>query len=147
MENTYAKACTEVLVLLENYLSEEEYEKIPKERIAHYKEYMDKNYEYKINEELSLEEQNISNKANSMIVALYREYFATEEEKTKINEILDLNERKIDAQKEKVDIFKQNNIKENTTQEIVALTEVKEKTSIFKIVLEKIISFINLFKR
>lgn len=146
MQNTYNKACTEVLVLLEKYLTEEEYEKIPKERIEHYKSYMDKDYDYKINEKLPLEEQKISTKANSIIVSLYKEYFATKEEKEKINQILDLNERKIEAQKEKIDVFKTNSVENNKKQENKALIEVKENKSIFIIIFEKIKKFIKLLK-
>ena len=48
MINTYAKAYTEVLEILK-YFSEEEYSKIPQEKIEFYKNNMDKNYNYNIN--------------------------------------------------------------------------------------------------
>lgn len=45
---------------------------------------MDKNYYFSINPKLNIEKQNISPEANAIIVNLYQEYFATEEQKIKI---------------------------------------------------------------
>ena len=50
---------------------------------------MDKNYNFKINPEIDLAEQNISKEANAIIVNLFTDYYATEEQKVKIKEILD----------------------------------------------------------
>ena len=43
MNNNYSKAYTEVLEIIK-YFPEEEYSKIPKEKIDFYKKNMDKNY-------------------------------------------------------------------------------------------------------
>lgn len=84
MINTiYAKAYTEVLEIIKHF-PEEEYNKIPKEKIEFYKDNKDKDYVFVINPEIDLSEQNISPEANAIIVNLFRDYFATEEQKVKI---------------------------------------------------------------
>ena len=111
INNTYAKAYTEVLEILK-YFPEEEYKKIPVEKINFYKSNMDKDYKFTINPEIDLANQNISKEANDIIVSIYRDYYATEEQKVKINEILDLNQKKEELEKRKKyhpdDIFKNN---------------------------------------
>ena len=53
INNIYAKAYTEVLEVLK-YFPEEEYKKIPIEKINFYKRNMDKNYKFTINPEKDL---------------------------------------------------------------------------------------------
>ena len=145
INNTYAKAYTEVLEILK-YFPEEEYKKIPIEKINFYKSNMDKDYKFTINPEIDLANQNISKEANAIIVSLYRDYYATEEQKVKINEILDLNQKKEELEKRKKynpdDIFRKNqqlnrdieNL--DTTTQLVKYKEnffVKFKNFIFKL--------------
>lgn len=144
INNTYAKAYTEVLEIIK-YFSEEEYSKIPKEKIEFYRKNMDKEYVFTINPEIDLAEQNISPEANAIIINLFTEYYATEEQKVKIKEILDLNQKKEEAEKRKRynpdDIFKKASKNENTKEESnqTELIEYKEtfftrfKNFIFKI--------------
>ena len=118
INNTYARAYTEVLEILKHF-PEKEYKKIPVEKINFYKNHMDKNYQFTINPKMDLANQNISKEANAIIVSLYRDYFATKEQKVKIKEILDLNQKKEEIEKRKNytpdDIFK-NNRQANTVQ-------------------------------
>ena len=111
VNNIYARAYTEVLEILKHF-TDEEYKKIPIEKINFYKSHMDKNYKFTINPEMDLANQNISKEANAIIVTLFRDYYATEEQKVKINEILDLNQKKEELEKRKKyhpdDIFKNN---------------------------------------
>ena len=145
INNTYAKAYTEVLEILK-YFPEEEYKKIPIEKTNFYKSNMDKDYKFTINPEIDLANQNISKEANAIIVSLYRDYYATEEQKVKINEILDLNQKKEELEKRKKynpdDIFRNNqqlnrdieNL--DTTTQLVKYKEnffVKFKNFIFKL--------------
>ncbi len=113
MINTiYAKAYTEVLEIIK-YFPEEEYNKIPKEKIEFYESNKNRDYVFVINPEIDLSKQNISPEANAIIVNLFRDYFATEEQKAKLKEILDLNQQKEDEEKRKKydsnDIFKRTN--------------------------------------
>ena len=86
---------------------------------------------------IDLSEQSISLEANAIIVNLFTDYFATEEQKVKIKEILDLNQKKDEQEKREKynpdDIFKKTNkytetanieISENNTN--TALIEYKE---------------------
>ena len=145
--NNYKKAYKEVLEIL-RYFPDEEYNKIPKDKIEFFKQNMDKEYEFTINPQIDLSQQNISKEANAIIVSLYQDYFATEEQKVKINEILELNERKAEQEKREKynpdDIFKNKAIqkvegKEPETNVNVALIEYKEtfftkfKNFIFKL--------------
>ena len=134
VNNIYAKAYKEVLEIIK-YFPEKEYNKIPKEKIEYYKNNMDKNYEFIIDPQKDLSEQNISKEANAIIVSLYQDYFATEEQKQKIKEILELNEKKAElARREKhnpEDIFKNKvkqveDEKDNKQTENTALVEYKE---------------------
>ena len=84
MINTYAKAYTEVLEILK-YFSEEEYSKIPQEKVDFYKNNMDRNYNYIINPNIDLSQQYISKEANAILIALFRDYFATESQKKTLN--------------------------------------------------------------
>jgi len=112
MSNKYAKAYKEVLEIIK-YFPEEEYNKIPKEEIVFYKENMDNDYEFTINPEIDLSDQNISKEANALIVSLFQDYFATEEQKEKIKKFLELNEKKADEEKREKynpdNLFKNNN--------------------------------------
>ena len=59
MNNEYSKAYTEVLEII-NHFSEDEYKKIPKEKIDFFEENKDKDYNFKIDSNVDLAEQNIS---------------------------------------------------------------------------------------
>ena len=109
INNTYSRAYTEVLEIIK-YFPEEEYAKIPKEKIEFYENNMDKDYVFTINPEIDLSKQNVSLEASAVIVNLFTDYFATEEQKIKIKEILDLNQKREELEKRKKynpdDIFK-----------------------------------------
>lgn len=134
MNNDYAKAYTEVLEIIK-YFPKEEYDRIPKEKIEFFEKNKNENYVFSIDPTIDLLNQKISPIANSIIVALYQEYFATEIQKTKINEILKYNEQKLEEEKRKKynpdDIFKNKDIKvvkeelmkENTNSSLVEYKE------------------------
>lgn len=131
VNNKYAKAYKEVLEIIK-YFPENEYNKIPKEKIEYFKNNMDKNYEFRIDPNIDLSKQKISNEANAIIVTLFEDYFATEEQKAKIKEILKLNQKKEEQEKREKynpdDIFKNANKIENTqnNEQETALIEYKE---------------------
>ena len=115
VNSTYAKAYTEVLEIIK-YFSEEEYAKIPIEKIEFYKKNMDRNYNFTIDPDIDLAEQSISIEANAIIVNLFRDYYATEEQKIRIKEILELNGKK--EEQEKREKFSPDNIFKNRTTTI-----------------------------
>lgn len=98
MNNKYAKAYTEVVELL-NALPIDEFNQIPSEEIEFYKENMDKDYNFLIDSGVDLSKQNISFEANSIIIDIFQKYFATEEQKEKIEKILEKNSAEEDALK------------------------------------------------
>lgn len=97
-KSRYATAYTEVLEIL-RYLPHEEYIKIPKEKISFFEENSDKTYNFKINPEINIEEQDISIEANTIIIQLFREYFATERQKEILNILLLQNQNQIEQEK------------------------------------------------
>lgn len=94
----YKRAYTEVLEIL-NHFSEEEYCKIPKEKIDFYKENMDKDYIYSINPKLELSKQYISKEANAILISLFRDYFATEKQKKVLKNLLNQNQERLEQAK------------------------------------------------
>ena len=135
INNTYAKAYTEVLEIIK-YFPKEEYSKIPIEKIEFYKNNMDKNYNFTINPEIDFDKQNISAETKAIIVNLYRDFFANEQQKQKIEQILLLNqEREEQEKREKYnpnDIFKKRGKHESSNAQTTesnsntALIEYKE---------------------
>lgn len=98
MNNTYSKAYTEVLEII-NHFSEDEYKKIPKEKIDFFEKNKDKDYNFKINPNVDLSEQNISQNANAILVTLFRDYFATDNQKEILKKLLQQNQEKIEMEK------------------------------------------------
>ena len=147
----YAKAYTEVLEIIK-YFPEEEYAKIPIEKLEFYKKYRDQDYIFSINPEIDLSEQNISKEANSIIINLFRDYYATEEQKVKIKEILELNQKKEEEKKREKynldNIFKNRQNTPNNfdkkDNKCLAVIEVKEKNFLQRI-FEKIKIFLHNF--
>ncbi len=133
MNNTYSKAYTEVLEII-NHFSEDEYKKIPKEKIDFYEKNKDKDYNFKIDPNVDLAEQNISQNANAILVSLFRDYFATDKQKEILKNLLQQNQEKIEKEKYQKynpnDIFSNksyiNNI--NDSKEELDLVEIKNQT-------------------
>jgi hypothetical protein len=147
MSYKYAKAYKEVLEIIKHF-PEDEYNKIPKEKINFFEKNADKNYNFIINPNIDLDKQNISKEADAIIIDIFLNYFATENQKDKINKILEYNEYKLEEEKREKykpdNIFK--NIKEPICKEeknISSMIEVKKEKwyqKIFKLIK-------NLFKR
>lgn len=119
INDKYAKAYKEVLEIIK-FFPEEEYNKIPKEKIEFFEKNMDPNHIFTINPKIDLSEQNISKEANAVIIGLFQDYYATEEQKVKINKILELNQKQLEEEKKEKynpdDIFKKRNT--STTEEV-----------------------------
>ena len=133
MINTYAKAYTEVLEILK-YFSEEEYSKIPQEKIEFYKNNMDKNYNYNINPNIDLSKQYISKEANAILITLFRDYIATESQKKTLNNLLNQTQNKLEnIRREKYNsnnIFSKNyrniDIEDKENKQELALIEIND---------------------
>lgn len=146
----YAKAYTELLEILK-YFSKESLEKLPKENIEMYNLEKDKNYNYTYNEELELDEQNISKLTIILIANLYIQYLASEEERNAIKErdkkeleILENQKREMYNPDKIFENRKQGNLKHNIEDisklkqnEDISLSIVKNQ-NIFTKIIEKI---------
>lgn len=146
VSENYACAYKEVIEVLK-YTKREDVNKIPQCKIVLWKQNMKKDYDFKIDQNKSLEEQNLSSEAKAIIANIFKKYWATDYQKERIEakEKYDMEQ----AEKEKFkkynpkEIFKnkQNNITEEK-EENVSMIEYKE-FSIF----QKIKEFIkNIFK-
>ena len=117
IKQKYAKAYVEVLELLK-YLPYEEYKKIPKEKISFFEENKDKTFEFKIDPKIELEKQPISLEANTIIIQLFEEYFASEKQKDILKSLLLQNQTNQNQSINYSEIFKQNEKKvEKNTEE------------------------------
>lgn len=77
MEDTYEKACTEVIELLK-FFPKESVEKIPKEKLEVYLYKMDKTYNYKVDKNKTFEQQKMSEKTKAIFANIFRDYWATD---------------------------------------------------------------------
>jgi len=150
MTNTYAKAYTEVLEIL-NHFSKEEYSKIPQEKIDFYKNNMDKEYNYKIIPEKDLSKQYISKEANAILISLFRDYFANKNQKRTLKNLLNQNKEKNEKEKHNRystdNIFKKN-ANQNQINEKVEETKqlIEYKESVMKKFFKKILKILHIEK-
>ena len=112
----YANAYTEVLDILK-HISKEDYEKIPKSKIKVFEENSNKNYNFTYDENKTLDEQNVSEITKVIIAILFRDYWATKEQRYII--IKKQQEIKDQKQKELMAKFEQNkNISEKDLKKV-----------------------------
>lgn len=137
----YANAYSEVLEILK-YISKEDYDKIPKNRINMFKASSNKNYKFHYNPELTLDEQKVSKRAKAIIAILFRDYWATQEQKIKIVKKQNYDLEKIENEKRekyKTDnLFKSNKNMEKTVQDLEQKEIVQYKKSLFARIKEKL---------
>lgn len=132
----YANAYTEVLEILKN-ISQEDYNKVPKEKINLFEHNANKEYIFDYDSTKTLEEQNVSKTARAIIAILFRDYWATDEQRNKIKAFQNNKRHQIEEenkQKYNTDIFKNRTNIANESQsgqaENMQLVEYKE--NIFK---------------
>ena len=89
------KAYTEVCEVL-NHMTKNDVDKIPNEILTYYSDNSDKKYNFKIDETKTFSEQELSYTAKVVLAILYRDYWATQEEKESIikKEKEDINNQK-----------------------------------------------------
>ena len=83
INNRYRDAFEEVYVIL-NYLDENDYKKIPKEKIEAIEKNRNKEYIFDIDWDISLKEQKLMNESRIILFNFFKDYFATPEQKEKI---------------------------------------------------------------
>lgn len=77
------KACTEVLEILK-HISEEEYKKIPNELIKMFETKQDKQHKIDITHFEDFEKQEILDETKAILAIIFRDYWATEEQRRRI---------------------------------------------------------------
>ena len=134
-------AYTEVLVILRN-LDYAYYYSIPIEIIEKMKKECNLNHNFKLQKDIPIQKQKLLDETKAILSVLFRDYWATEEQRNKILEKEKHNLKLLEEQKRKRynpdDIFKKVN-KDTEINNITTLTESKEpvftrvKNYIFKI--------------
>lgn len=138
----YACAYKEVIEILK-YTNKDDVNKIPSDKILLWRDNMKEDYNFEIDEEKPLSEQNISKEARAILANIFKQYWATDYQKERIEakEKYDMEQ----LEKEKYKKYNPNDIFKNKKQSIstdenisntVAMVEYKE--SIFKRILDKI---------
>ena len=105
MNDTYECSYVEVLEILK-HIPKEEYDKIPKQLIEFFEEHKDKSYRYIYNPV----SPKTLRKTDAIIVSLYKDYIANDNEKEQIEKRLMENYEKAETEKRKKynpdDLFK-----------------------------------------
>lgn len=111
----YANAYKEVIEILK-HISKEDYNKIPQSKIKVFEENCNNGWNFQYNPELTLNEQNTSKIAKIIIAILFRDYWATEEQRKKINLKEKYDKQKIEE--EQRERYNPDNLFENRNQEV-----------------------------
>lgn len=138
----YACAYREVIEILK-YTNQDDVNKIPSEKLLLWLDNMKEDYNFEIDEEKPLSEQNISKEAKAILANIFKEYWATDYQKQRIEEKEKYDMEKLEKEKyEKYnpnDIFKnknQINIENDNISDNVAMVEYK--VSLFTKIFNKI---------
>ena len=143
----YANACAEVVRILD-YIPYRDYKKIPKDIILHYEKNANSNYNFEYDITRSLDEQNVSKTAKTIIAIFIRDYLYTTEQRNKIlnyEKYESIKKEKLKKEKYNIDdIFKKNEdeLIENTrlnNEKNISIMPQKQK--MYKIIFEKILNF------
>ena len=141
----YANAYSEVLEILK-YISKEDYEKIPISKIQLFETNQNKEYIFEYNPNKTLEEQNVSKKAKAIIAILFRDYWATNEQKNKIIKKQTYDRQLLEEQKKGLydieNIFKKKSLESEIEIKEKATEMVVYRENIFKKIFNKLIYFI-----
>jgi len=94
----YAIAYAQVLEIL-RYIPLKDYEKIPSKKIQALKKYAKKEYVFAYTPNLSLDEQNVSEKAKIIIALLFRDYWANTIQKEMIQKKENYDNNQLEIEK------------------------------------------------
>lgn len=141
--NNRRNAYKEVYIVLQD-LNEEDYNKIPPEIIETIKENSNEEYEFVLNDELELKEQQLLPETKAILFNLFRDYLATPVQKEKILKMQSEERKKVEEKKKQnytnVDVFKKNkyeDIEEKTNNKELQIVQIK-KEGFFRKLINKI---------
>lgn len=125
----YQIAYTEVLEILKN-IPFGDYKKIPVQKIQLFETHAKKDYPFSYHPEISLEEQNVSEKAKTILALLFRDYWATSEQREKIMAKENFDRQKLEEKKQEKynseGLFQNEKI-DNSIKEENSLLEIKNQ--------------------
>lgn len=144
----YANAYNEVLEILK-YIPEEDYNKIPKEKIELFETNANDNYKFNYEPNKTLDEQNVSKIAKGIIAILFRDYWANDNQREKIIAKQNYDRIKLEEQKREQynpdELFKKkkiDDVKENENKEEIYNLPIEVKKENFY---QRIIKFLKNF--
>ena len=146
VDTQYTKSCTEVLEILK-HISKQDYNKIPSEVIEALEEDKDSQYNFSYDVNKTLDEQNVSKQAKTIIGIFFRDYWATPEQRKNIINIQNIKRQEIDDEKRKLynpDKIFENKASKDSIHNNTSLIEVKKETNFIQKLIAKLKS---LFKR
>lgn len=121
----YANAYSEVLEILK-YIPLEDYNKIPKNKIELFKTNANNDYGFTYNPNKTLEEQEVSKITKGIVAILFRDYWATENQRNKI--ITKQNYDRVKLEEEKKSKYNTDNIFNNRNSTIQKEIEQHKET-------------------
>lgn len=98
MEDNYNKAYKEVVEILK-YVPKESVEKIPKDMREMFEAEQDNTYDFKIDESKEFEEQKLLEETKAILANIFRDYWATPEQREKIIKKEQYDRQKLEEQK------------------------------------------------
>ena len=137
----YKNAYTEVYEIIKQ-LDEEEYNQIPSEVITAIRENRNTEYEFELDEELELKEQELLPETKAILFNIFRDYLSTPEQKEKIIKMQVEERRKNEQNKSEQynsDLFASKKKVQDIREEHTELIEYKE--NILKRIFNKIRQF------
>ncbi len=141
VKDNYACAYREVIEILK-YTNQDDVNKIPREKIMLWINNMKKDYDFEIDKEKPLSEQNISKEARAILANIFKQYWATDYQRERIESKEKYDMEQLEKEKyEKYnpdDIFKrrQTNMQTESISDNVSMVEYK--IPIFKRLMDKI---------
>lgn len=109
MDDNFAKACKEIVEILK-FVPDKDVLKIPKEMRDLFEDEMDRNYNFSIDTQKNIEEQDLLNETKAILLNIFRDYWATPYQRERIIEKQNYDKEVIEQQKSKKynpdDIFK-----------------------------------------
>ena len=146
MKENYPKAYTEVLEIMK-YMPKQDVNKIPKEMIEMFENKMDKSYVFNVKETDDFADLKILDETEAIFVNIFRDYWATPEQKKKIIEKQSYDKSIIE--KEKMEKYNPNTIfkQPEILKPNMDIVENKKETSLVEVKESLFIKFINFIKK
>lgn len=131
VDDKYAIAYSEVLEIL-RYIPREDYNKIPIDKIKVFVENANDKYVFNYNPDKTLQEQNVSDITKGIIIMLFRDYIANDNQRDKIIKKQYCDRMNVENEKRKKynpDIWanrkKENAIKNEQNNELINIEKIK----------------------